>query len=157
MTPIREALLAAIAARLAAELPEIPVERARRSPPDPEVEGEFPRLVVRGGDLSSSDSESFGETFYGVGAVVTGYVAAPPDAENQDLACEQALSLLHARVVTALVAWQPDGTDLNEVRDAGTADFLVYDIEDSAVAAGEFTAAFEAVSLRPTGHPYADA
>ena len=152
MTPIREALLAAVATRLSAAIPDVPVERARRSPPGNE---EFPRLILRGGDLGSSDAESFGETTYTVGFVVTGYAAAPGSAANQDLAAEQALSALHARVVKALAAWQPDGTDLNEVRDTGGADFTVYDLEESDIPAGEFTAGFEAISVRPTGHPYA--
>jgi hypothetical protein len=52
-------------------------------------------------------------------------------------------------------SWQPDGMDLNEVRDGGQADFTAYDLDDSATAAGEFVASFEAVSIRPTGHPYA--
>jgi hypothetical protein len=157
MTPIREYLLAAVANRLAEMIPDVPVERARRAVPNEDIEGEFPRLIVRGGDLMSSDGEGYGETTYTVGAVVTGYAKASPYEDDQDLSCEQALSALHAQVVAALMGWQPDGTDLNEVRDGGGADFIVYDLEESAVAAGEFSATFEAVSIRPTGHPYAAA
>jgi hypothetical protein len=156
-TPIREKLLALVADRLADVMSDIPVERARRSIPSEDIEGEFPRLIVKGGDLTSSDGEGFGETTYAVEAVVTGYAKASPYDDDQDLSCEQALSALHARVVAALVGWQPDGTDLNEVRDGGGASFIVYDLEESAVAAGEFSATFEAVSIRPTGHPYAAA
>jgi hypothetical protein len=152
MTPIRERALALVAERLAQQLPDVPVERARRAMVE---DDEMPRLVVRGGDLSSSDGTAFGETTYGVGVIVVGYAKADPDAEDQDIACEQALSALHARVVKALAAWQPDGTDLNEVREAGGADFTAYDLDDNAAASGEFTAGFEAESIRPTGHPYA--
>ncbi|WP_424138663.1 hypothetical protein [Roseomonas chloroacetimidivorans] len=152
MTPIREKVPATLAERLAEQIPGIPVERARRAAPADE---DFPRLIVRAGDVTPNDGTSFGETTYTVTVIVTGYTGAEPDAEDQDLSCEQALSDLHARVVAALAAWQPDGVDLNEVREAGTAEFLVYDIEDSARALGEFTASFEVESVRPTGHPYA--
>jgi hypothetical protein len=155
MTPIREKLLADVTERLASTVTDVPVERARRAIPNEDIEGDFPRLIVRGGDLASSDGEGYGETTYAVGVVVTGYAKASPYDDDQDLSCEQALSALHARVVAALVSWQPDGVDLNEVREGGQAEFISYDLDESAVAAGEFTATFEAISIRPTGHPYA--
>lgn len=152
MTPIRERVLALVYERLKEALPDVPVERARRALVKDE---EMPRLVLRGGDMSSSDDVGFGETSYEIGLLVTGYVRADPIPDEQDLACEQAMSLLHARVVAALAGWQPDGVDLNEVRDSGQAEFIAYDLDDSAAAVGEFTASFEAISIRPTGHPFA--
>jgi hypothetical protein len=151
VTAIREFAAASVAERLAEAFPSIPVERARRAAPADE---EFPRLIVRAGDVTPNDTEGFGETTYAIGLLVTGYTGAAPDAEDQDLSCEQALSELHARVVEALVAWQPDGVDINEVREAGVTEFIVYDVEDSAQALGEFTASFEVISIRPTGQPF---
>jgi hypothetical protein len=154
VTPIRDRIAALVTARLGDEIPDVPVEQARRAIVDND---EFPRLVVLAGNVTASDTAGFGETTYVIGVIVVGYASADPDAENQDLSCQQALSALHARVVRALAAWQPDGIDLNEVRESGTAEFIAYDLDDSSEAAGEFTASFDAESIRPTGHPYAAA
>jgi hypothetical protein len=48
--PLREAALAAIAERLATQLADVAVERARRAPVDTDAEP-LPQLVVRGDDL----------------------------------------------------------------------------------------------------------
>ena len=154
MTPIRERLIALVAARLEEQIPDIPLERARRALVDV---SEMPRLIVRGGNLSPNDTEAFGETIYAAEVIVIGHVIADPEADNADLACEQLLSELHARVVAALGGWIPDGDDLNEVMESGIAEFLPYDLDESTEPAGEFVARFEAQSIRPTGHPYAAA
>jgi hypothetical protein len=155
MTPIRERLLAMVAARLEEQIPDVPVERARRALVEIR---EMPRLIVRGGTLAPNDATAFGETLYSAEAIIEGYVVSTdPDVENPDLACERLLSELHARVVSALADWTPDGDDLNEVMESGTAEFLPYDLDESSEPAGEFVARFEAQSIRPTGHPYAAA
>jgi hypothetical protein len=146
-TPLREAALAAIAARLAAGLPDITTERARRSAVDPISEG--PLLVLVGEDWAADASQEPGITHYTLGFAVAGYLAA-----GSDLACEQALSALHARIVAALCGWTPTDPGLGEPLERGC-EFELYDAEDSARPAGEFRARFEMLALAATGQPYA--
>ena len=54
-TPLREAALTAIAARLAGQLPDVPLERARRSPVDTDKEP-MPRLVLTGTDWEADEA-----------------------------------------------------------------------------------------------------
>jgi hypothetical protein len=146
-TPLREAALAAIAARLAAELPDVPTERARRSAVDPVAEGT--RLVLVGEDWAADASQQPGITHYTLGFAVAGYLAA-----GSDLAAEQGLSTLHARVVAALCNWTPADPGLGEPVELG-AEFELYDAEDSVRPAGEFRTRFEMLALAATGQPYA--
>jgi hypothetical protein len=146
-TPLREAALAAIAARLVAMLPDVAVERARRAPVDTSSEA-LPRLILHGEDWAADTSQEPGITHYTLGFAVTGYLAA-----GSDLAAEQALSALHARVVAVLCGWTLDASDLGEPVEQG-AEFELYDAEDSARPAGEFRARFEMLALAPTGAPY---
>ncbi len=144
-TALRESVLAAAAARLAAIITDVPVERARRSPPPIE---QFPRLLVHGGGAMPDQSQSPGETFWTFSFTVTGYVSA-----SSDLAAEQALSALHARVMVAM-----ESADLGPGAvqpTAGGAEMALYAAEDSAKPAGQFTVAFEALAIAPTASPYA--
>jgi hypothetical protein len=142
--PLREAALAAIAARLTATLSDIAVERARRAPVDTDAET-LPRLVLRGDDLDADDSQEPGRTHYQIGFVVAGYAAS-----STDLAAEQALSVLHARVVAALAGWTPAEPGLGDVAERRT-DFALYAAEDSARPAGEFQARFAMLAVAPSG------
>jgi hypothetical protein len=146
-TPLREAALATIAARLSAELPDVAVERARRSAVDPVAEGT--RLVLLGEDWAADTSQEPGITHYTLGFTVAGYLTA-----GSDLATEQALSTLHARVVAVLYSWTPADPGLGEPVELG-AEFELYDAEDSARPAGEFRARVEMLALASTGAPYA--
>jgi hypothetical protein len=146
-TPLREAALAAIAARLATELPDVPAERARRSAVDPVAEGT--RLVLTGEDWAADTSQEPGITHYTLGFAVAGYLAA-----GSDLAAEQALSALHAKVVAVLCGWTPAVAGLGKPVELG-AEFELYDAEDSARPAGEFRVRFEMLALAATGQPYA--
>lgn len=144
-TPLRESILAAVAARLAAQIPAVPVERARRAP----VEiAQMPRLVVRGQEATPDEGQSPGETFWTFGFTVTGYAKG-----TTDLAAEQALSQLHADVMAALqmAALGPASV----MPSVGPADMRIYEPEMSAVPAGEFTVAFAALAVAPTASPYA--
>ena len=145
--PLREAALAAIAARLATQLPDVTVERSRRAPVDVDTET-LPRLVVRGEDWQADEAEEPGRTHYQVGFSVTGFVAGATDIE-----VEQGLSLLHARVVQALAGWTPADPGLGDVAEQ-SADFTLYDVEESARPAGEFLARFSILAVGPTGGPW---
>ena len=145
--PLREAALAAIAERLAAELPDVAVERARRAPVDTDAET-LPRLVLRGDDIEADDSQEPGRTHYRIGFGVSGFVGG-----DTDLAAEQALSLLHARVVAALAGWTPTAPGLGDVAEQG-AEFRLLDTEESARPAGEFLARFTILAVGPAGGPW---
>jgi hypothetical protein len=145
--PLREAALAAIADRLAMQLPDIAVERARRAAVDTDAET-LPRLVVRGDDLEADDTQEPGRTHYRIGFGVSGFAAG-----TTDLAAEQALSLLHARTVAALAGWTPSSPGLGDVAEGG-AEFRLYDAEDSARPAGEFLARFTMLAVGPAGGPW---
>lgn len=146
-TPLREAALAAIAARLAAELPDVPLERARRSPVDTDKEP-MPRLVLTGTDWEADETAEPGQTDYTLGFVVAGYARA-----TTDLGIEQALSDLHASAVAAIVGWTPAVDGLGEVSELG-ADFRLYDTEESRKPAGEFLARFSILAIAPLGSPF---
>jgi hypothetical protein len=147
-TPLREAALAAIAERLAAALPDVVAERARRAPVDVDAET-LPRLILRGEDWQADDSEEPGRTHYRLGFSVAGFASA-----TTDVAAEQALSLLHARVVEALAGWTPSTPGLGDVAEQ-SAEFSLYDSEDAARPAGEFLARFTMLAIGPTGGPWA--
>jgi hypothetical protein len=148
-TPLREAALVAIADRLVTQLPDVAVERARRAPVDTDAEA-LPRLVLRGEDWQADDSEEPGRTHYRVSFSVAGFASA-----TTDLGAEQALSLLHARVLDALAGWTPSAPGLGDVAEQ-SAEFSLYDSEDSARPAGEFLARFSLLAIGPAGGPWAD-
>ena len=145
--PLREAALAAIADRLAAQLADVAVERARRAPVDTDTEP-MPRLVVRGDDLEADDTQEPGRTHYRIGFGVSGFAGGATD-----LAAEQALSLLHARSVAVLAGWTPATPGLGDVAEQGT-EFRLYEAEDSARPAGEFLARFTILAVGPAGGPW---
>jgi hypothetical protein len=145
--PLREAALAAVAGRLTTQLPDVAVERARRAPVDTDAES-LPRLVLRGEDWQADDTEEPGRTHYRIGFSVAGFAVG-----ITDLAAEQALSLLHARVVEALAGWTPSTAGLDDVAEL-SAEFSLYDSEDSARPAGEFLARFSLLAIDPSGGPW---
>ena len=146
--PLREAALVAIADQLTAALSDVVVERARRAAVDVDAET-LPRLILRGEDWQADDTEEPGRTHYRIGFSVTGFVSA-----TTDLAAEQALSLLHARIVEALAGWTPSAAGLGDVAEQ-SAEFSLYDSEDSARPAGEFLARFSMLAIGPSSGPWA--
>ena len=146
-TPIREAALAAIADRLAAELPSVVLERARRAPVDTDKEP-LPRLVLTGTDWEADETAEPGSTHYTMGFVVAGYVR-----DITDLGVEQGLSGLHASVVAAIANWTPAIDGLGEAAEQG-AEFRLYDTDESAKPAGEVLARFTMFAIAPLGSPY---
>ncbi len=100
VAPTISACLDAIAARLTAQLPGVPVQRGRRSAISPEAT--LPRLVVRMGPWSEQEDESFGLTLIRAEAMIEGYTRAPLNATDPDKALEDAMADLHARCQAAL-------------------------------------------------------
>jgi len=145
--PLREAALAAVAERIITGLPDVALDRARRAPVDVEVET-LPRLVLRGEEIEADDTQEPGRTHYRLGFVVSGFAAGA-----SDLAAEQALSMLHARLVSLLAAWTPAAPGLGDVVEQG-AEFRMYDTEESARPAGEFLARFSILAIGPSGGPW---
>ncbi len=146
-SPVTEAALAAITARLVAMVPSAIVERARRAPVDIESET-LPRLVLHIDNLDADASAEPGATHYRIGLTVVGTAIGTNDLEAQ-----QAVISLHASVVTALAGWTPNTPGLGDVAELG-ADFLLHDVDQSATPAGEFAARFELLAVAPTGSPY---
>lgn len=144
-TPIRESVLAAAAAELETLVPAVPVERARRAPV---AIAEMPRLVVTGLGMEPDEGQSPLETFWKIGFSVTGYASGATD-----LAAEQALTELHARVVAALQAADLGPGAVQPT--AGFAEMALYDAEASSKPAGQFTVVFEVLAVTPTSSPYA--
>lgn len=144
-TPIREAVLTAVEARLKAQLAGVTVLRAHRAPLDPR---QCPAVVITGGGMDADEDMSFGETQWRIGFSVAGYITA-----RTDLAAEQALSDLHARVIAALQNYDL-GPATIQANIAG-AEFELYAVEESAAPAGEFNATFEALAMTPAASPYA--
>ena len=91
----REAALAAIAARLTAQLSGVAVERARRSPID--AGDTLPRVVLVMGGHEEQDPDAVGMVLMRCTAQVEGYVSAATDA-----LLEGAINDLHARCAAAL-------------------------------------------------------
>jgi hypothetical protein len=143
-TPLREAALAAVAARLRAQMPDVALDRARRSAIDADRE-RLPRLILRGEDIEADDTQEPGRTHYRIGFAVVAVTRA-----GSDLDLEQALSSLHARIVAALAGWVPDIWGLGDVAEQG-AEFVLYDAEDSAKPAGECVARFSMRAEAPSG------
>lgn len=146
-SPVTEAALAAITARLVAMVPSAVVERARRAPVDIESET-LPRLVLHVDSLEADASAEPGATHYRIGLTVIGTAIGTGDLEAQ-----QAVILLHASVVAALAGWTPSTGGLGDIAELG-ADFLLHDVDQSATPAGEFAARFELLAVAPTGSPY---
>ena len=146
-SPITEAALAAVAARLVAALPSVAVERARRAPVDIESET-LPRLVLHIDTLEADVSAEPGTTHYRIGLTVVGTTIG-----TSDLDAQQAVLALHAAVVAALAGWTPSTAGLGDVAELG-ADFLLHDVDQSATPAGEFAARFELLAVTATGNPY---
>ena len=146
-SPVTEAALAAVTARLVEALPSVAVERARRAPVDIESEA-LPRLVLHIDTLEADASAEPGATHYRIGLTVVGTAIGTSDLEAQ-----QAVISLHASVVAALAGWTPSTAGLGDVAEIG-ADFLLHDVDQSATPAGEFAARFEMLAVAATGNPY---
>jgi hypothetical protein len=149
-TPLREAALAAIAARLTSQLSGVTVERARRAPVDTDSE-RLPRVVLTATDWTADETAEPLATHYTLAFVVSGYVRG-----SSDLAIEQGLSTLHAQTVAALAGWTPAVAGVGEVSEEG-AEFRLYDADESAKPAGEFAARFNVLCIGGLGTPYAAA
>lgn len=149
--PIRTAALVAIAARLTSEMTGVVVERARRVEIDLDTES-LPRLMLVGTDWSADETAEPMMTHYTMGFSVDGYVGQFPRGTS-DAEVEDAVSMLHARVVAALAGWTPAESGLQDVAEQD-ADFQTFDAEDSARQAASFTARFTMLITAARGNPY---
>lgn len=143
-TPIREAALAAIATRLAAQIPTATVERTRRA----EVEAasdRLPHLNIIGGDWAADVTAEPGMTHYTMGFTIVGHVRA-----RTDLLAEQAMSALHADTVEALVTWEPAVTGMDTPIEEG-AEIRLLAAEESEKPVGRFDARFAVLLIAATG------
>ena len=146
-TPIREAAVAAIATRLAAQIPTATVQRSRRAPVDVDNES-LPRLVIEPGDWSADLTAEPLITHYTMPFTILGYVSA-----RTDLLADQALSDLHAATVAALATWAPDVDGMDTPIEEG-ADIGLLPADESAKPVGRFEARFNLLITAATGAPY---
>lgn len=153
-TPIVEAALVAVAARLVAQIPNTPVERVRLAEVDTDAEP-LPRLVLELAEIAADETQEPLVTHYTLSLAVTGYARATtgPTAQ-QGLLAQQAILALQAQVVAALSNWMPTGSGLGDLIHEG-ADITVYQAGESSRAAGQFTARFSMLCTAATGSPYA--
>ena len=142
MTALRETALAAIAARLTAQIATATVERARRAPVDVDT-ADLPLLVLAGTDWTPDETAEPLAVHYTLGFSVTGYVRA-----RTDILAEQAMSDLHSSVTAALSGWTPAADSLGEPAQEG-AELRLLDAEESAKPVGEFVARFSMLCLGP--------
>lgn len=145
-TPIREAALAAIAARLEIET-SATVERSRRAPVDL-AKDDLPHLNLEPGDWTADVTQEPLQTHYTLGFTVTGHVRA-----RTDLAADQALSELHAATVAALAGWLPDIDGMDQPIEEG-ASIALLAADESEKPAGRFEARFSVLLIAATGNPY---
>ncbi len=142
MTALRETALAAIAARLTAQVPGATVERARRAPVDIDKET-LPRLVLAATDWAADESVEPLVVHYTLAFTVAGYARA-----RTDLAAEQALSELHASAAAALSGWTPTDAGLSSPQQEDS-EMRLYDADESDNPAGEFALRFTMLCTGP--------
>lgn len=146
---LRDTITDAIIARLRAQLAEVPVERARRAPIDPDAEARgLPLLNVLLTSFEPDAEQELGRTHFLAEFTVAGYATGRTDEEM-----DRALSALHARTHGALDRWMPDVAGANWCAAAGV-EFLAYDADDSARPLGEFTARFRLTCFGNAGGAY---
>jgi hypothetical protein len=144
MTAMRETAIAAITARLAAQLTGVAVERARFGDVDTDNEP-LPRLLVTAGDLAADESAEPLVVHYTLSFTVQGWCTVARGTAAQ---VDQATSELHARTVAALSGWTPAEAGIGEPAEEG-AEMRVVPSDESAKPLGEFTARFSLLILGP--------
>lgn len=143
--PLRHVVMEAVEAALVAAFPDIPVERTRRAPVD--VAGEVPRIVVVATTATPDDTQSPGETFWTFGFTVIGYGSGANDG-----AADYALDEMHARVVATLEVAELGVATV--MATTGLGEFGLYDAQESAEPAGQFSVSFEALAIAPNDSPF---
>jgi hypothetical protein len=103
--------------------------------------------VVVAGNVEADETAEPLLTHYQLAFAVHGYAAGA-----DDLAAEQALSLLHAQAVASLAGWTPAAAGLGDIAERG-ADIALFALDDSAKPAGSFEARFSVLAMSPTGGP----
>ncbi len=147
-SPIRDILCDQVQATLAAALPGVAIDRARRSEPD--QDDAMPRLIVRaGGSMSASEAATPQDAAYTLQFQIIGYADGRDDEE-----AERAVSELEASVIAALVdqpLTAPAGGDLTTGVMFLSSDAALFSADDSARAAGSFAVTFSATIFTAYG------
>ena len=149
MTALIETALAAIATRLAAQIPGVPIDRARRAEVNLNTEP-LPRLRLEAIEWAADETIEPLVVHYTLSFAVGGYVRAADglQAAAADLSAWQRATELQAQVVAALSGWTPAEPGLGDAAQDGT-DINLADADDSKIAAAEFTARFTMLCLGP--------
>lgn len=150
MTAIRETAIAAITARLTAQLSGVTVERARFGDVDTDNES-LPRVLLTATDWEPDETAEPMVVHYTLGVTVQGWCTVARGTATQ---IDQAASELAASIVAALTGWTPATAGLGEPAELG-AEIRVVPSEESAKPLGEVTVRFSMLCLAPLGSPYA--
>ena len=142
---LRDAVLAAVRAKLQQVIPDVPVDRARRAPVARE---EFPRLVVVGADAVPDQSRTPHLTHWDFQVLILGYVAGGDDED-----AEAELSLLHARLMQALEIAELG--DFSIMVTPGPAEMELLDTARSSWAAAKLAVGISVLASAVSGYPYA--
>jgi hypothetical protein len=142
--PIRERVLAALAARLVAELPDVAVERNRDS-----AVSRYPALVVVDGD-QAADHGTAGITQYTAQAVIEGYAQAATPAGLGPV-----LNDLYGRTLAAAVADPTLGGIAVDVREREMT--VVVERGEGGKPTAAFSLAIEIEFFTALGDPFAAA
>ena len=146
MITVWDAAMAAVGDRIAAVITDVPLDRDRRS----EVaERERPRLVLNLGSTPAPDlTQDPGAEYHDIEVTVSGFVAGATDT-----AARIAINTLRARVHAALNGLA--GGVVFDVQAIGGDGAQLYEAEESAKPAGDFTQPFTVRCVTASGSPYA--
>jgi hypothetical protein len=146
-TTVWDAAMAAVAARLRAQITDVPVEMDRRAPVE---EGECPRLVLTQGSTPAPDlMQDPGAEHHDIEITVTGHQLGAGDT-----AARIATNTLRARVMAAMNGYA-EGVVFDVMAVGGDGARLL-DAEESAKPRGEFSQPFRVRCVTASGHPYSD-
>lgn len=141
---IWDAAMTSIAARIRAQITDVTLDVDRRAAVS---ESERPRMVLTLGRAAGDPSMSPQATFHSIEVVLTCHAGG-----TTDTAARVALNTLRARLVAALDGWR-DGV-IFDVQ-AGDALLEMFDVSESAKAAGMLSQPFTVSAVTPTASPYA--
>lgn len=151
-TTVWDAAMAAVAARLRAQITDVTLDVDRRADVGTAT-GDRPRLVLTLGSTPAPDlTQDPGAEHHEMEVFVSGYiVGARGDTDSE---VRIATNTLRARVHAALNGFAEGA--VFDVLAVGGEGAQLYEAEDSALPAGDFTQPFTVRCITASGQPYAD-
>lgn len=141
---IWDAAMASVAARIRAQITDVTLDLDRRAAV---AEGQRPRLVQKLGRTIGDPTMATQATFHSIEVLIECHADGATDT-----AARVALNTLRARLVAALDGWR-DGAIYDVT--AADAALEMFEVAESAKAAGVLTQPFIVAAVTPTASPYA--